>query len=199
MLSLPNPEADRRFVAAAVSELTAWLSLVEAERCEASKATKDALRKPWLDALSQVLITYAIWPTTLPFPMGLAWRLGRIVEHLSVGDVPHAFDVRSDGRTTPALLEREDMRKAVCYEMAAKAGLVDDPNPRRTLERWYDIHEDTLRGWIRKFKSGITLEKLRESDPGAIVLLAMDGGHRYQQIGRGAKAIKRSTRQGGEK
>lgn len=139
----PVSEAYGRFV-------TARLGRTAKDRDTEGRLHWESERQLW-EAARDVLRAYHRPGNASPFPQELAHWLADAADELLTGRLPESIGLLQRAGTAgygPRL--RSDMEAAVLYVRAAKAGLVEDTSPVRTVAAAYDISEETYRDWRRK-------------------------------------------------
>lgn len=129
------------------------------------------------------------------FPADAIERLRRICDDQSRGHVP---DVVEDSRKLGSGLwrgEAEDRQCAVRYVQAAKAGLIADKSPVKTVADSFLVTRQTVQSWV------VQSSAFEEDDPAQLSANEIfdrmkKAASRSRQNGRGAQAIlNRSRRQ----
>jgi hypothetical protein len=143
-----------RFVSARVDRAIA-------EDRDDGKAIKEANRNLWAAAKDMVRLHRQ---TQEPIPEEVAFEIETELGYLVAGvEPPTLSKLGLRGRhRTPA--EENDKRSAVMYICACRAGLIDDPNPLKTLCGWFRMNDPrTLQRWQAR-------PDLADVDPYSLIL-----------------------------
>ncbi len=182
-----------------------YRKLVEAERVardrlRASEHESNELRRSrsreWFRSVYELLDLYVtasadvkLADTPLRLPIELVQVFSKTAESLAVGACPLFIeDAVSRGRTGLVPTERRDIEYAVAYVTAARAKLISDDTPIKTISSWFGVTARAVHGWAKKHQVPDPAKKVH----GYIEVLpkrAEEAGQRYKIAGRSTKAI----------
>jgi len=83
------------------------------------------------------------------FPKGNAYELMVAMESVLEGNKPDLLITNKNrGERTYSPVVKLCIRNAVTYVKYAKAGLINDPSPNKTIREHYDVSASTVRTWL---------------------------------------------------
>jgi hypothetical protein len=185
-----------RFQAAVEAARLASRNLIQAVE---SGAERGEFARAYFGALEHLLDVYSSkenWGSDgLPLhnlPQDMAWTLKGLSGYLAVGTIPEpiADCAKKHGRSEAGPDERRDIRVAVGYIKAVKAGVLDDRSPTASVAAAYDVKKRTVQGWSAAH-SDVDPAAVAHGHPEFLASLMKKAGQRYRRAGRSAAAIER--------
>jgi hypothetical protein len=122
-------------------------------------------------------------------PAYLMRMVGYLCGYLAVGEIPVLIkDVDGPGDKKRGPKERHDIRVAVSYVAAAKAGHISDKKSTKTITTAFGVNRRTVQDWCKTFPA------LEYKSVEKLLRLVDLAGSRYREAGRSASAIKSRRR-----
>jgi hypothetical protein len=146
------------------------------------------------------------WENGVPvetIPLVLARNIANDFDYILAGDLPSTLKnvLNCRRRAGRGPHEKRDISCAVAYVKAAKAGLISDNSPIKTVANIYGVQRRTVSSWTSKDFSWVTpfdfSPNIDETNHGEKLSEAMqEAGARYIQLGRGTGALQNRAKKG---
>jgi hypothetical protein len=188
-----SPEVHERYAVSAlcaageISRVLEFSKDKNAQKNHNEKILADWARK-WCSCVASLLRRHHQGQGELP--KELTTDLETLFELLADGIMPEPFSgaTKGSGARKYHPQERRDIQAAVDYIAAAKAGLLDDKSPAKTIKLRFAVDEKTVRRWVKENKPR---DLSSFSNPQEIAFRASQAAAHYSTHGRSAPAINR--------